>query len=115
MTNAELTEVRCAITMLRTCVETLRIATGDSPAIRRLLHDVDRLQLDMEDAVVPATHAARVSRMTSVTAMPTVPSKATPLISAQALPQEIVPISEGPYDRILWHGADDEGIGGNRR
>lgn len=107
MTNAELAEMRCAITRLRTCVETLRTAEGDSPAIRRLLNDVDRLQLDVEDVVVPATHMAGVSRMKSVTAMPSMP--------ARALAQEIVPIADGPYDRVLWHGADDEGIGGNRR
>ena len=97
MTSAEFAEVQLAIGRLRECVESLRAAEGDSLWIRRLLNDVDRLELDGEDAVL------RVGSNLSA-------SVATP---GSALEAAFVP--DDPYDRVLWQGADDEGIGGYRR
>ena len=95
MTNAELAELRGALVELRGSLESLRLADGDSPYVRRLMNDVDRFQLDMEDVtgagvVLPALHGRWCER-------------------------EVVRISDGPYQHLPWQDADDEGIGGQRR
>ncbi|MBN0048518.1 hypothetical protein JS756_31360 [Streptomyces actuosus] len=95
--NAELADVRDALVRLRGSVESLRSADGDSCYVRRLMNDLERFQLDMEDV------AGTEPRVTAVRG-----SKATTA-------REVVPLHDGPYSHLSWPDADDEGIGGHRR
>ncbi|MGQ5633290.1 MULTISPECIES: hypothetical protein [unclassified Streptomyces] len=97
--SADLVEVRDALVRLRGSVESLRSAGGDSPYIRRLMNDLDRFQVDMEDlpgAGLPVTAVRRV----------------------QGAAREMVPVPvvhDGRHPHAPWPDADDEGIGGHRR
>ncbi|MFF4585746.1 hypothetical protein [Streptomyces sp. NPDC001388] len=95
MTNAELADLRGALVKLRGSLQSLRLTDGDSPYVRRLMNDLDRFQLDMEDVTgagvrLSALHGGRCER-------------------------DVVRISDGPYQHLPWQDADDEGIGGHRR
>ncbi|OZM74465.1 hypothetical protein CFN78_04935 [Amycolatopsis antarctica] len=93
MTTTELTELRRTIGQLRQCVGSLRARYGDAPAVRRLSNDIERLDIDAVelDQVQPA-----------------------PLQRSASAPESIV-VPDTPYDESLWHGADDEGVGGYQR
>ena len=82
--TAELMSLRRAINDVRGCVEVLRDRHGDVPSVRRLVGDVERLDLDAADLDLP------------------------PLL---AVP-EVVPLGSEPIDPSIWAGADDEGVGG---
>jgi hypothetical protein len=82
--TAELTSLRRAIDDVRSCVAVLRDRHGDVPSVRRLVGDVERLDLDAADIDLP------------------------PL---QAVP-EVVPLGSEPVDPSIWVDADDEGVGG---
>ncbi|KUN79052.1 hypothetical protein AQJ66_29725 [Streptomyces bungoensis] len=95
MTSADLAEMRDALVTLRRSIESLRTADGESPYVRRLMNDLDRFQLDMEDIRgtrfrVPAAHGAVGAR-------------------------EVIAVHDRPYHHQPWQDADDEGIGGHRR
>ncbi|WP_327313037.1 hypothetical protein [Streptomyces sp. NBC_01235] len=95
MTNAELADLRGALVKLRGSLQSLRLADGDSPYVRRLMNDLDRFQLDMEDVTgagvrLSALHGSWCER-------------------------DVVRINDGPYQHLPWQDADDEGIGGQRR
>lgn len=91
-TTPELAELRRTIGRLRQCVVALRSRYGDAPAVRRLANDVDRLDIDAGDLETP------------IPAQPKTVDRS-----------EIVKIPDTPYDPSLWHGADDEGVGGYHR
>ena len=74
-----------AVRQLADAVQTIATQVGDVPAVRRLRNDVERLELDAGDCAA-----------------------LQPLPPAR--PLEV--ISDTPYDESLWHGADDEGLGG---
>ncbi|MEU5272125.1 hypothetical protein [Streptomyces hygroscopicus] len=57
MTGQELADVRGALSRLRDCVESLRLADSESPHVRRLVHDVDRLRLDLDAMAGPGVAA----------------------------------------------------------
>ncbi|KUN76463.1 hypothetical protein [Streptomyces griseoruber] len=95
MTNAELTDLRGALIKLRGSLESLRLADGDSPYVRRLMNDLDRFQLDMEDVTGAGVRSSALYR--------------------SRRGREVVRISDGPYQHLPWQDADDEGIGGHRR
>lgn len=92
-TTSEITALNRAIGELRHCVGALRSRYGDAAAIQRLANDVDRLDIDAAD----------------LREAPTAPKPRTPA------GHEIVEVPDTPYDPHLWQGADDEGIGGQRR
>ncbi|KAA9159961.1 hypothetical protein FPZ12_018895 [Amycolatopsis acidicola] len=89
MSTTELTELRRTIGQLRQCVGALRSRYGDASAVRRLVNDVDRLDIDAADLDSP------------------IPAQPKPVDRSQ-----VVKIPDDPYDPALWHGADDEGVGG---
>ncbi|TLW92205.1 hypothetical protein [Saccharomonospora piscinae] len=93
MSSAEMTELRRAIGQLRQCVGALRARYGEAPAVRRIVNDVDRLDIDAGD----------------LADAPPVP----PQGAAGAV--DVVKIPDTPYDPALWKGADDEGVGGYQR
>ncbi|GHF86288.1 hypothetical protein FHX82_000982 [Amycolatopsis bartoniae] len=92
MSTTELAEIRRTIGQLRQCLGVLRSRYGDAAAVRRLVNDVDRLDIDVSDLENP------------------IPVQHKPVDPAQ-----VVKISDDPYDPALWQGADDEGVGGYHR
>lgn len=85
--TAELHTLHRAVEQLRTCVGDLRGRYGDIPHVRRLLGDVDRIDLDLSEMdALPAP---------AVTTRP-----------------PLERIDDTPVDPAMWLGIDDEGIGG---
>ena len=89
MTTTELMELQRTIGHLRQCVGSLRTVYGDVNAVRRLANDVDRLDIDARDLHDPPPR---------------------PTVGAGS---ERVQVPDTPYDRTLWQGVDDEGLGSN--
>jgi hypothetical protein len=92
MTTKEIAELQRAIGQLRHSVAALRPTYGDAPAVRRLVNDIERLDIDAAEL-----------------AEPTAPVQPT------AREREVVMVSDTPYDPTLWRDADDEGVGGYHR
>jgi hypothetical protein len=92
MSTTELAELRRTIGQLRQCVGALRSRYGDASVVRRLVNDVERLDIDAGDFDAP------------------VPAQPKPIDRS-----DVVKIPDGPYDPSLWQGADDEGVGGYQR
>ncbi|GAB2750547.1 MULTISPECIES: hypothetical protein [Amycolatopsis] len=94
MTTTEFTELRRTIGQLRQCVGALRAKYGEAPAVRRIANDVERLEIDVNefDDTPPVPQQARATDRSNVVVVP-----------------------DTPYDPSLWHGADDEGVGGYQR
>lgn len=91
--KAELSELEQALGQLRGRVSALRSRYGDVPAVRRIKNDVERLGIDLEDfpAELPEQRRGEGFDRSYTVVVPDV-----------------------PYDPSLWHGADDEGVGGWR-
>ena len=94
MAESDLVALNRAIAELRECVGELRTRYGDSAGVRRLVNDVERLDIDAADLVGRPTPPK-----------PREPSGGKP---------EVVVVPDTPYDPALWLGADDEGVGGVR-
>jgi hypothetical protein len=92
MSTAETTEIRHNIVDMRRCVRALMLKYGDVPAVRRLLLDLDRMSLDLDDFA-----QANLK-----------PVQAPPAASAQK-----IAVPDTPYEQS-WM-ADDEGLGGYRK
>ncbi|HVK20682.1 MAG TPA: hypothetical protein VM677_04925 [Actinokineospora sp.] len=93
MSSTEISELQRTIGQLRQCVAALRGRYGDIPAVRRLVNDIERLDIDSSE-------------------FSGTPSTPVPRNSVEA---EVVVIPDTPYDPALWQGADDEGVGGYQR
>jgi len=87
--TTELTTLHRTVDELRSVMADVRSRYGDIPAVRRLLGDIDRLDLDLSEldtmAPPPAAEASAVHL-----------------------------IDDKPLDPSLWADADDEGLGGYR-
>ncbi|WEH12757.1 hypothetical protein [Streptomyces sp. VNUA24] len=94
MPPAAVRELLHTLDRLAHCVGSLRSSGfGEPPALTRLADDVERLRLHARSLVgVPAD---------AVSARPPAGGRAT------------IPVPDIPYDARLWHGADDEGVGGH--
>ena len=90
MPHSEIANLRRAIGQLRQAVTALEAQYGDATVVKRLVNDLERLDIDAEDLG---------------TARPTPAPRS-------AEPMEVVVVPDTPYDPALWHGADDEGVGG---
>jgi hypothetical protein len=94
--NAELAELHDLIGSLRRCVSSMRDRYGDSPAMRRIVIDANRILSDVE----------------------LLDSDASELDLARATVQhsgEKVVIPDTEYDSEFWRDVDDEGVGGHIR
>ncbi|WP_425956715.1 hypothetical protein [Xylanimonas sp. McL0601] len=91
MTNTEFATLRRSIEQLRVSVAGVRNAFGDAPEVRRLVNDLERLEIDAGE--LASAH----------------PEPATGSPDAMA---EHVVVPDTPLDDALWRDADDEGIGG---
>lgn len=88
--TSELTTLHHALDELRSIVGTLRTRYGDIPAVRRLVGDVERFDLDAAE-------------------LDTMPAPA----EAAQVPVQL--LDDTPLDPSLWADADDEGLGGYHR
>jgi hypothetical protein len=85
--TSELNVLHRAVDELRSVVGDVRSRYGDIPAVKRLLGDLERLDLDaaeLDDVPPPAEPAPHAVQM----------------------------IDDTPLDPSLWADADDEGVGG---
>ena len=87
--TTELTTLHRTIDELRSIMADVRSRYGDIPAVRRLLGDIDRIDLDLSE----------------LDTMPPPPVQQT---------HDIHVIDDRPVDPSLWADADDEGLGGLR-
>jgi hypothetical protein len=92
----ELAELHDLIGDLRRCVAALKARYGDSPAMRRIVIDADRILSDVEllDTDVSELDLARAT--------------------VQQYGDKIA-IPDTDYDRDFWRDVDDEGVGGHSR
>ncbi len=95
-TVTELAELQDLIGSLRRCVASLKARYGDSPAMRRIVIDADRILSDVEllDTDVSELDLARATVQQSV---------------------EKIAIPDTDYDTDFWRDVDDEGVGGHPR
>lgn len=89
-TTVEITEIQRLLVQLRSNASALRAQYGDTPAVRRIHNDLERLDIDIAElsAILPAPRVSVESR------------------------QDVVIVPDTPYDPALWKDADDEGLGG---
>ncbi|OBI54819.1 hypothetical protein [Mycobacterium sp. E796] len=95
-TTTELAELHDLIGGLRRCVTSLRARYGDSPAMRRIVLDADRILSDVEllDTDVSELDLDRATVQQSA---------------------EKIVIPDTQYDTDFWRDVDDEGVGGHNR
>lgn len=93
---SELAELHHLIGDLRRCVTTLQHRYGESPAMRRVIIDTERIVGDLEILEMDAGELEQVS--------PTVTSSG-----------QKIPVPDTPYDRDFFRDVDDEGVGGHFR
>ena len=87
----DITELRSLVRALRSKTQALLSRSGGDNGVRRLVNDVERIGIDLDELSADTRFGA-------------VPRQRDDLV--------IVP--DTPYDSSLWHGADDEGVGGHR-
>lgn len=94
--SSELDELRDLIGKLRRCATSLKVSYSDTPGLRRIVLDVERILSDVEllDADASELDLERYS--------------------AQH-PQEKIAIPDNEYDAEFWRDVDDEGLGGQFR
>ncbi|MBA2444018.1 MAG: hypothetical protein H0V49_01635 [Nocardioidaceae bacterium] len=79
---------REAVAALRTSVQRLQAAQGDTLGVRRLVSDVDRLAADLDELGPPAPGHPRG------------PAR-----------EDLEEIPDTPYDESMWADAEHEGFG----
>ncbi len=94
--TTEFAELHDLIGGLRRCVSSLRARYGDSPAMRRIVIDADRIMSDVDllDSDVSELDLAGAT--------------------VQQSGEKIV-IPDTQYDSEFWRDVDDEGVGGHNR
>ncbi|MDR7385658.1 hypothetical protein [Promicromonospora iranensis] len=91
MANTEFVTLRRSIEQLRQSVSGVRSAFGDAPEVRRLMNDLERLEID-------AAELASAEPLRQLTTPGRVP--------------EHVVVPDTPLDEAMFSDADDEGLGG---
>ncbi|MBO0610394.1 hypothetical protein [Myceligenerans salitolerans] len=89
MTTSEYATLRRSIEQLRRSVAEVRDTFGDGPQVRRLVNDLERLEIDASDLA-----AARPARPSATG------------------PQETIYVPDTPEDSTMWSDVDEEGLGG---
>ncbi len=95
-TTTELAELQELIFNLRRCVSSLRSRFGESPAMRRIALDAERIFDDVE-LLNSDANDLDLSRC------------------AQQHTGEKIPVPDTQYDSNFWRDVDDEGVGGHSR
>ncbi|GAA1716911.1 hypothetical protein GCM10009809_11180 [Isoptericola hypogeus] len=89
VTTTELAALRRSIEQLRRSVAEVHDTFGDGPEVRRLVNDLERLEIDAGEL-----------------------EGATPAPHPGGLPEHVV-VPDTPLDEAMWKDdADDEGVGG---
>ncbi|MFD6139485.1 hypothetical protein [Promicromonospora sp. NPDC060271] len=91
MTTTEFATLRRSIEQLRQSVAVVRSAFGDGPEVRRLVNDLERLEIDA--AELASAEPVRQVR------------------TSGHLPEHVV-VPDTPLDETMFSDADDEGLGG---
>lgn len=91
MSATEFSDLRESVAQLQQCLTTLQMTYGDAFAIRRLVNDVDRLAIDVEE----------------------LESSPPPKVARKEAEKIYVPDSKS--DESAWMGAQDEGLGFHSR
>ncbi len=89
--TTEFAELHELIGGLRRCVTSLASQYGDSPTMRRIVNDIDRLDIDAEELEL------------------------TRGVTRQRQSAEKIGIPDTQYDSDFWRDVDDEGVGGHSR
>lgn len=92
----ELAELHELIGALRRCVTSLRSRYRDTPAMRRVVNDLERILNDVELLDIDAGELDLARH-------------------ALAHPGEKITIPDTEYDSEFWRDVDDEGVGGYGR
>lgn len=94
--TTELAELHNLIGGLRRCVTSLKSRYGDTPAMRRIVNDAERILNDVELLDIDAGELE---------------------LTTFAPPQsgEKIAIPDTEYDAEFWRDVDDEGVGGHSR
>ena len=77
-------------------MSSLKSQYGDSPAMRRIVNDAERILNDVELLDIDANELALTQQ--------------TAVVSG-----EKIRIPDTPYDSTFWRDVDDEGVGGQNR
>ena len=93
--STELAELHNLIGGLRRCVTSLQSRYGDSPQMRRIVLDAERILNDVEMLDIDA-------RDLNLS------------LTAQKSSGDKIAIPDTQYDRDFWGDIDDEGVGGVR-
>ena len=94
--TTELAELHELIGGLRRCVTSLRSRYRDTPAMRRVVNDVQRILNDVELLDIDAGELDLARH-------------------AVQQPGEKIGIPDTQYDSDFWRDVDDEGVGGHNR
>ena len=92
----ELAELRNLIGDLRRCVTSLQQRYAETPGMRRMVIDTERLRGDLEILAMDADELEHISHT---------------VISSG----DKIQIPDTPYDREFFRDVDDEGVGGHFR
>lgn len=90
MTTTEIATLRRSIEQLRQSVAVVRSAFGDAPEVRRLVNDLERLEIDAAELLSAEPLRQRTSGR---------------------VPEHVV-VPDTPLDETMFSDADDEGLGG---
>ncbi len=93
-TPAELAELHHLIGGLRRCVTSMKSRYGDTPAMRRVVNDADRLLNDLDRIEIDVSELGVARGGTS------------------SHSGEKIPVPDTQYDTDFWRDVDDEGVGG---
>jgi len=96
--TTEFAELHELIGGLRRCVSSLASRYGDSPAMRRVVNDTERILNDIDRLDIDAEEL-----------------ELTRGVSSQKHSAEMIGIPDTQYDTDFWRDVDDEGVGGHSR
>ena len=83
---------------LRRCVTSLASRYGDSPAMRRIVNDTERILVDLDRLDIDAEEL-----------------ELTRGVTRAGSSAEKIGIPDTQYDSDFWRDVDDEGVGGHSR
>ena len=96
--TTEFTELHELVGGLRRCVTSLASQYGDSPAMRRIVNDTERILIDLDRLDIDAEELELTRGVTRARSS-----------------AEKIGIPDTQYDSDFWRDVDDEGVGGHSR
>ena len=96
--TTEFAELHELIGGLRRCVTSLASQYGDTPAMRRIVNDAERILLDIDRLDIDAEEL-----------------ELTRGVTRHRQSSEKIAIPDTQYDTEFWRDVDDEGVGGHSR